>query len=240
MRLLTLSLIASLAAAGAAQAADLAAQKAPAAPAPAANLNWSGPYGGVSIGASFGQTNVTAPSKGLNLTIDNGGVLGGAYAGYNLQVQNYVFGLEGEFNAVSNKQSSNTVVGATFYNAEVYSNWQAAISGRVGFAWKNALIYAAGGYSFLNNGTTLTANGGQIYGNTQSLNGFAVGGGLEYALTANWAWRLDYRYYGYDRVSNNFFGTVKQITEYPTANTVRIGATYRWFPVEAVAETAKY
>ncbi len=241
MRKILLSLLAFTALSGAAHAADLAAAKAPPPAAPASTFNWTGVYGGLQLGGTFGQTNIYLTGTTFNTNVYNGGVFGGAYAGYNYQIQNYVLGVEGEFNAISNKQSSSSRFGANLYTAEVYSNWLGSVGARAGFAWKNILIYATGGYAFLNNGTTVSVNGVGVFNNTQSLNGFDVGGGLEYALSPNWSWRLEYRYYGFDRVTNNLLNSARLVSESPTLNTVRVGATYRWFPVEptAVAQ-AKY
>jgi len=242
MRHLVLSLLAFTALTGAARAADLA--PAPVAPSPpVATFNWTGPYGGVQIGGPFGQTSVKVPALSLSTTIDNGGVLGGGYGGYLFQYQNVVFGAEGEFNFISNKQSSSPAINNNIYGVSVYSNYLISLDGRLGYAFKNILVYAIGGYAFINNGTTITTNGVQTYGNTQTFNGYDIGGGVEYAITPNWSARLEYRYYDFAKVDNHILNTTKIVSESPWASTVRIGATYRWFPVEPalpVAVAAKY
>jgi outer membrane immunogenic protein len=234
MRKLVLSLLAFTALTGAARAADLA--PAPAPPPPIETFNWTGPYGGAQLGGTFGQTSVKAPALGLATTIDNGGVLGGGYGGYLFQQQNLVFGAEGEFNFISNKQSSSPIVNNNLYNVSVYSNYLISIDGRLGYAYKNILIYAVGGYAFINNGTSINKNGAGYYGSTQTFNGYDIGAGVEYAINQNWSARLEYRYYDFGQVNNqatNQIPAYKLVTvqETPWANTVRVGATYRWFPV---------
>jgi outer membrane immunogenic protein len=237
MRQLVLSLLAFTALTGAVRAADLAAAPvAPAPPPPIETFNWTGVYGGAQLGGAFGQTSIKAPALSLYSTIDNGGVLGGGYGGYLFQQQNFVFGAEGEFNVVSNKQSSSPVVNTNFYNVSVYSNYLISIDGRLGYAYKNILIYAVGGYAFINNGTTINKNGAGFYGSTQTFNGYDIGGGVEYAITPNWSARLEYRYYDFAKVTNQANNQIPSyklvsVDETPWASTVRIGATYRWFPV---------
>ena len=235
MRHLVLSLLAFTALTGAVHAADLAAPIAPAPPPPIETFNWTGPYGGAQIGGSFGQTSVKAPALSIYSNVDNGGFLGGAYGGYLFQQQNLVFGAEGEFNILSNKQSSTPIVNNNFYGVSTYSNYLISIDGRLGYAYKNILIYAIGGYAFVNNGTTIYTNGIKGYGSTQTFNGYDIGGGVEYAINPNWSARLEYRYYDFSQVNNqaNQFPSSKvfYVQETPWASTVRIGATYRWFPV---------
>lgn len=239
MRRFVLSLLAATALSPLAHAADLAAIK-PAAPTPT-TFNWGGVYGGLQAGGAFGETNVAVLQSPFNVNVNNSGVFGGAFGGYNFQIDHFVVGVEGEFNVISNKAQTTENLSKTFYTASVYSNWFGSIDGRLGYAWKNYLIYAAGGYSFLNNGTTIAANGAGIGGQTQSLNGFNVGGGVEYAFTPNWAGRLEYRYYGYDRVTNGLVNAPSHFSsEYPVASTVRIGVSYRWTAAEAAAPAAKY
>lgn len=236
MRHLVLSLLAFTALSGAARAADLAAAPAPA---PALEIvNWTGPYGGVQIGGTFGQSDISVSRIGLDTTIDPSGVLGGGFGGYNVQIQNFVLGGEAEFNFLSNKQSSTPTVNNVFYNTSTYGNWGASINGRVGYAWKNLLIYAIGGYAFSDTGTTINANGRQIFGNTQTVNGYDVGGGLEYIFTTNWSARLEYRYYDYQNVTNYILNTNRLVSQSQNASTVRAGVAYHWFPAPAPAAVA--
>jgi outer membrane immunogenic protein len=242
MRHLVLSLFAFTALAGAAGAADLAVAPIAPAPPPVETFIWTGPYGGAQIGGSFGQTSVRVPQIPLATTIDNGGFLGGLYGGYLFQYQNIVFGGEGEFNILSNKQSSAPIVNNNFYGVSAYSNYLISLDGRLGYAYKNILIYAVGGYAFVNNGTTINTNGVGTYGNTQTFNGYDIGGGVEYAINPNWSAKLEYRYYDFGQVNNQAANKPIYVQESSWANTVRIGATYRWFPVAPppVAVAVKY
>jgi outer membrane immunogenic protein len=240
MRQFVLSLATFTALTGLAQAADLAA---PAAPAPVVEtVNWTGPYGGVQIGGTFGQSAISVSGIGLNTTIDPSGVLGGGFGGYNVQIQNFVLGGEAEFNLLSNKQSSTPIVNGVFYNTSTYGNWDASVNGRIGYAWKNLLVYAIGGYAFSDTGTTINANGRQIFGNTQTVNGYDVGGGFETIFAPNWSARLEYRYYDYQNVTNYIFNTTKLVSQSQNASTVRAGVAYHWFPAPApvAAVAVKY
>ena len=80
--------------------------------------------------------------SGLGFTTGLGGspngVLGGAHVGYNYQINQFVFGLEGSVDGTS---ITNTVTGAfpafggSAITASTNSDIQGSICGRFGFAW---------------------------------------------------------------------------------------------------------
>ena len=91
-------------------AADLPSEKgAPVyAPAPPI-LSWTGVYVGGQVGIQWGQTNwdrfdpTNTVSIASELPYANKGVVGGGHIGYNYQVSQFVFGVEGNF---QNRQSA--------------------------------------------------------------------------------------------------------------------------------------
>ena len=105
----------------------------------------------------------------------------------------------------------------------VGTDYLASLRGRAGYAFDRTLIFATGGVAFtqfsaeanLGNGVSLNAD--------QSLTGWTIGAGAEYAFTNNWIGRLEYRYYDFsDDVIDNF-GDVKLET-----NTLTVGAAYKF------------
>jgi outer membrane immunogenic protein len=108
------AVLAGLFGATSAMAADLPARvytKAPAFVDP--GYNWSGFYLGGNVGYSWGKSNDTSAftnGAGTTLSASIGssnldGVVGGGQAGYNWQVQNWVWGLEGDIQATGERGS---------------------------------------------------------------------------------------------------------------------------------------
>ena len=116
MRALLLSTVALATLAGSAFAADLPSRKeAPVYVAPAPAFSWTGFYIGGDIGGAFTSTSVSATGLAayeyathglLPGSLGSSGFMGGGYVGYNYQLnQNFVLGLEGDFQGTSNSKS---------------------------------------------------------------------------------------------------------------------------------------
>ncbi|MDT9105928.1 outer membrane beta-barrel protein, partial [Escherichia coli] len=77
------------------------------APAPVAELpvaSWAGAYAGVNLGYGFsGRTRL----EDQDTRINKNGFVGGAFAGYNWQQDNFVYGVEGDLGYNGTKGSSN-------------------------------------------------------------------------------------------------------------------------------------
>lgn len=186
---------------GAAWAADLPNTKGPPAfaPPPPPAFTWSGFYIGGQVGYQWGTASnsliflPTGASFPLN-SVDTSGVVGGGHLGFNYQVSQFVFGLEGDVEGATTSGSSfQPLVGATGTgNARL----QASIRGRLGFAWDRVLIYATGGGAY----ASINATSSSVLGfdsETTGRFGWTVGGGVEYAIDPNWLIRVEYRYSDY-------------------------------------------
>jgi outer membrane protein OmpA-like peptidoglycan-associated protein len=202
---------------------------------PPASANWAGPYGGLSLGgewARLGSSVAVAPTPAgavpgspavagstISRGIHNDTITGGGQAGYNWQLNNWVFGVEGDFRGGGPSGTStitavapgtaNFAVGDGFHAS---SDWNASARGRIGYAFDRALLYATGGIAFADanmsaNFVPVTAGGTPFPGSRASdstvLIGPTVGGGLEYALTPNVSVGAEYRYtdYGHSRLN---------------------------------------
>ena len=173
--------------------------------------NWSGFYVGGQVGGSWtnqswvNTANTTAfgdLSPGQGFGQRSSGVFGGGQIGYNWQANNYVFGLEGSITGMNNRATvTNTVFGLG--RDDVFSwrtNWMATVTGRVGYAWANNLIYAKGGYAGVNSQLSVLDTVGVATGSgsaTQWHNGWTVGAGWEYGITQNWIVGVEYDYAGF-------------------------------------------
>ena len=251
MRKILLSTVALAALAGQAFAADLPSRKeAPVYIAPAPVFTWTGFYAGVQLGGAFGNTNLNLPAVGYSANLTNNGVFGGGMIGYNYQINNFVLGLQGEFNGSGNGSSTKTgygYIGKSIVSVTAKENqpWFASIDGRLGYAVDKALFYAIGGVAFTQAEPSITyalgAATATAYKNSKSLTGYDVGGGVEYAFTNNWTGRVEYRYYGFSG-NNGYYGVYGSGVAYKTGNltdnTVRVGLAYKFGAPEPVV--AKY
>jgi len=204
-----------------ASAADLAARPYTKAPAPVVSVyNWGGFYIGGHVGGAWTNqqwVNVDNTTGFGDLIPGEGfrqrgtGVFGGGHAGYNWQASNFVFGLEGTISGLDNRGTVlNTVFGAGVDDRFSWrADWMATITGRAGIAVNNNLFYVKGGYAGVNNrlavSDTVPANVGSG-SSTQWHNGWTVGAGWEYGITANWIVGLEYDYSQFERKTYQLAG----------------------------------
>ena len=194
--------------AGAACAADLPRRSMSPAPYFAAkSFSWTGVYAGLNAGYDFGTTSNSA--KGVIGSV-RGGSLGGT-VGYNQQIQNFVIGAEGDLAAAN-------VQGSTGSNSAKV-NSIGTLRARAGFAADRALVYATGGYA---GGQTKVTNGTD---GSKWLNGYAIGGGLEYAFTNNISAKAEYLYT--DLQPKNY-GLTAVNSAGVKVNQVRTGVNYKF------------
>jgi outer membrane immunogenic protein len=195
---------------------------------PVAVYNWTGFYVGGNVGAigstgnavhqCYNDTGVfngagcdIVPDAGLNGT----GVLGGVQAGYNWQINNWLFGLEGDAQGTSLKSSSSNantfplVGGGTdplvTYTFASRLDWLATVRGRVGVTSGPALFYVTGGGAF--GGVRTTTDGvGPVnaFPSSTSSNqaGWTAGGGVEWGFAPQWSAKAEGLYYDLGRITS--------------------------------------
>ena len=240
----------------AAFAADLPSRYAPApAFAPVPVFTWTGFYVGAQIG--YGWENVddifvpnTLVSLGGGYTaIFSGstnsaeGVIGGVHAGYNMQMGNVVFGVEGDIEASGIETDANATVrvfgpglgiaGATATataKAEVKS--AGSIRGRLGFAFDRLLVYGTAGAAVANIEESFSVTSpafpalNAAASASETVWGWTVGAGLEYAFTSNVTTRVEYRYTRLDGLDER--PSFANNSDDPHLHVVRVGASYKF------------
>jgi outer membrane immunogenic protein len=209
MKRVVLAALCSTALMSAAQAADA---KIPYTKAPAAQaFSWTGVYVGGNVGYGWGTTSV----DGLNNSLSPSGVNGGGQIGYNYQIKNFVLGVEGDFQGADHHDSINAAAFGLNANLEARSDWYATIRGRVGYAFGQFMPYVTGGIAFADSKLDANAMGasGAVTGSaSHTLTGYAVGGGLEYAITNNWTIRGEYLHLGFDDNTYNLLVTAPGVS----------------------------
>lgn len=182
-KLILLSTALAFSGASAALAAD-AVEQIPQAPVAvetmAPGFSWNGAYLGVLGG--YGWGNGDGSFGGATASDDFDGGRLGAFVGYNWAMSSgFVVGLEGDVNYDWNEND--------YAGIDVGTDWSGSVRGRVGYAWDRTLLYAAGGW---------TATNGNIKGpgvdESETLNGWTLGAGVDYAFTDNMFARVEYRY----------------------------------------------
>ncbi|RYE35240.1 MAG: porin family protein [Hyphomicrobiales bacterium] len=173
-----------LVAAGAASAADLPSRKGPiAAPvymAPA--FSWTGFYVGGNAGYGWGNVN----ANGFANVGDLDGFVGGGQVGYNYQMGQFVLGLEADLQGADLSSGNNLGL------VNVKTEYFGTVRGRVGVAFDRFMPYVTGGWAYGNVKTAIPALG--FSSDRTHTGGFAVGGGLEYAVTNNIIAGVEYLY----------------------------------------------
>jgi outer membrane immunogenic protein len=204
-------------------------------PSHAQAMDWNGFYVGVMGGYAWSEQvklgTMTTPTEAIA-----GGMVGGT-VGYNWQVDQFVFGVEGEgaWSGISYR------VDLPMYQIafEDRVNAIASISGRAGVTFDNALIYLKGGLAIANSQMTLrdtTPVGfGMVSGASSSISdakahvGWTVGGGTEYALTDHWSAKAEYLFASYQ--SQRYFETSMMGVGVPyrfETHTAKLGVNYRF------------
>jgi len=210
-------------------AADLAARRYTKAPPYAAPIyNWTGFYIGGHIGGAFnGDNNFNGLTTGND---NNGRFLGGLQVGADYQfAPNWVVGIEGQYSWLGSNSN-----GVIFPGGFVYTNNQRAlgsVTGRLGYTWGPALLYAKGGYAFSDINETVTFLGVPtafaINGNHRD--GYTVGAGLEYLFAQNWSAKVEYQYYNFGDANFVVPAQLAPFGRFTTDDhTVKAGINYRF------------
>jgi outer membrane immunogenic protein len=138
------------------------------------------------------------------------GFIGGLWAGYNIQINRVVVGIEGEVAYLNfDEEEQDPLIEDISVGREDDSiasfetDFYGALTGRVGFAFDRALIYAKGGVAFANVeasfrddsfddpvGATLDTDDSD----DETLVGYTLGGGAEFAVTQNVTVRGEYTF----------------------------------------------
>ncbi|MHC4045802.1 outer membrane protein [Bradyrhizobium sp. 23AC] len=193
--LAAVSLVA-LSATAPALAADLAARpytKAPPA-AIAAVYDWSGFYIGVNGGGGSADTSWNLVGFGAEGSHNSTGGTVGGQVGYRWQSGQFVFGLEGQGNWAD--FSGDNISGITGFRNRTRVDSFGLITGQVGYAWNNVLLYAKGGAAVVSNKYDVysTVTGANLDRADETRWGATVGAGLEYGFAPNWTVGVEYNH----------------------------------------------
>jgi outer membrane immunogenic protein len=230
-RLLLTNVLLAVMSAGAAHAADLPVMvEAPAPVLVEDAFNWSGFYAGIHGGYAWGESSYVdfvdaGPSDLLDTPeYDIEGGLVGLTLGYNMQVNNFVFGLEAEGSwadidgsgtAVTEIPEFGPVESCVTGDNACTTEYKAlgTVTARAGVAFDRALVFVKGGAAFGLAEYTAGAEDGDIDASFDETRfGWTVGGGVELALSQRISAKIEYNYIRFEdevefEASDEFGGT---------------------------------
>ncbi len=203
-------------------------------PAYAPPPTWTGFYIGAHVGGIWADINNHnldnfAPAANWG-NANNDGVFGGGTVGYNYQTGAFVFGVEADFGGAGLTGNwNNGVVGAGNFWAKNDANFYADVTGRLGYAAGPALFYAKGGWAYLD--TNLSVGGIDGVGPWSAgvgtgLDGWVVGGGVEYMWSPSWSVKAEYLYFDFNHANTDWgsFNFERDLT----VNSFKVGLNYHF------------
>jgi outer membrane immunogenic protein len=159
-------------------------------------------------GAVLGVTTIAGPVVTTALA-DNArmdGWLGGIQVGHNWQFNQWLVGLEGDFQLTDQRGGSTFCdiagcgIGSSVATTDFHLDWFGTIRGRAGWIWDNRLLlYATGGLAVghVSADYNLAVNGLAPNASFRSRDvqfGYVGGGGGEYRFTPRWSFKVEYLY----------------------------------------------
>jgi outer membrane immunogenic protein len=163
------------------------------------------------------------------------GAVAGGQIGYNYQVNQWVFGVEGEM-AWSNVKGGVSAInanGPASWNTDV--KWVATLAGRIGYAFDNVLLYGKGGVAWADQDydhPALSGGGAQLdYTGSETRFGWLLGAGVEYGFTPNWSAKVEYDYIDFgskDITLNDPSGRWVTFGMDQKMQIVKVGVNYRF------------
>ena len=158
--------------------------------------------------------------------------LGGVQGGFDYQfAPNWVMGAEAQYSWLTGGNNNGTLFpGGTLVTSN--TNQLGSVTGRLGYTWGPALLYAKGGYAWRdgnNLGVTVGGVPAAFTTNGNHKDGYTVGAGLEYMFAPNWSAKAEYQYYNF---GNTPFTTgpadIAGRSFRNDEHTVKVGVNYRF------------
>ncbi|MGH6778534.1 MAG: outer membrane protein [Bradyrhizobium sp.] len=229
MKKLLLGAAALIAFAGSAMAADMPARTYTKAPPPVYTppqeiYNWTGFYLGGHLGGVFGTGDESLAGSG-------GRFMGGVQGGFDYQFStNWVIGAEAQYSWLTDNNNGVLFPGGSLVTTK--NDQLGSVTGRFGYTWGPALLYAKGGYAWRANPNIGVSVGGtpvafSTDGDHQ--NGWTLGAGIEYMFAPHWSAKAEYQYYNFG--DTTFTGGPPDIAGARLRNdehTVKVGVNYRF------------
>lgn len=210
MRGLQYALFAAVAVIGSgsiAAAADLPVKAGPVWAAPATGPLWEGIYAGANVGGAWTKSTWCTDAAALNcetagrqdiIHSSSSAWVGGGQFGDRWQTGNFVYGVEGMIDGLTASSTTADSINRGQVGITKYSGLM-SVTGQVGLAFDRFLAYGKGGWALTD--MKFQANnapgGANLYA-SEFVNGWTVGGGLEYQVIPHLIVGIEYDYYRFE------------------------------------------
>ncbi len=208
--------------------------------------NWTGFYLGGHVGGVWDTNEIKdlngnwcSPALtgiGCSYNNDTSAVFGGGQIGYNYQTGSFVIGPEVDLGYMD---LSHTHVAPGFTLSDSWSSiaggFYATATGRLGYSFDRALVYAKGGYAYYDGKVGTFSSNISATLDARGLSGWTVGGGAEYKFNPSWSLKVEYLHFDFGSSSytfpvSNYCGPLRdQQCPYKnslTADSVKVGVNY--------------
>ncbi|QIG47076.1 porin family protein [Nordella sp. HKS 07] len=221
--------------------------------------DWTGGYLGLQGGYAWGENDVgfsdlagAVPNppvfegidgddvvmlEGDDGKIDLEGWIGGAHAGYNVQMDSFVFGLEGDIEFAGMDGDTDLFFSETdpgpIGEVKQEIDWLGSLRLRLGYAMDRSLIYLTGGLAAGGVDSEVRLLAPSVHeSESDTAWGWTLGGGFEYAFTDELSGNIEYRYtdlesteVSVDQADFGFSGKTKFDNNF---NAVRVGLSWHF------------
>jgi outer membrane immunogenic protein len=194
--------------------------------------SWTGFYLGAHVGGAWGDLKTTDSYAGLagesnQWSNNSDGIVGGGQLGYNYQVgSSFVVGFEADFGGLGLSQSQTPYGYSTAYYSKLNDGFYADATARLGYAVGPALFYVKGGWAYFDGGLNITDTAFPASVTKKGVDGWVIGGGIEYKFTPNWGVKGEYRYFDFSDQKLDLYNDGTVFKQDLKVNTVTLGVNY--------------
>jgi outer membrane immunogenic protein len=195
-------------------------------------FSWTGFYIGGEVGGLWSHGSLYDSLGLFDISTNHDGFIGGGEVGFNYQINNFVLGVESNFDWTSLSATGPGVIvpGVGTLQGSADTKWITTLAGRFGLAYNQWLFYGKGGAAWVGNTATISnLTTGASVSASNSRTGWLVGVGTEWAFDPHWSAKLEYDYINVD--SFTFSGPVIPAdtwTVHRNIETLMVGINYRF------------
>ncbi len=196
---------------------------------------WTGFYVGANVGGGWSQLDSSWDFTriDINTTNEATGVVGGGQVGFNWQTGAFVIGAEADFDGFGFSHTRDIISIPALgrgLGTRIDSGFALDATGRLGYAAGPALFYAKGGYAYFDGKIGLDAPS-PLNVNKSGIDGWTIGGGIEYKFSSAWSVKGEYQYYDFGSVTLDPLAAIGRvggptISNDLTVNVVKVGVNY--------------
>lgn len=203
---------------------------------PVAARNWTGWYLGANLGSGTGRNNTNFGIPGVaneQFSLNPDGIVGGGQIGYNWQMSNWVYGLETDIQA-SSQRDNKTAVALGLVNYDAKLPWFGTVRGRLGYSVGSTLFYVTGGYAYGGVKTKINALGVELANASTTKSGWTAGAGIETPFKLlglfgpQWTTKTEYLYVDLGSTNTAIAGTSVVSSSKVTEHIFRTGLNYNF------------